>query len=716
MQFKKVDGSPDPVSIIDYLALMNWRQLILCIAILSISNSVRAQDKRAIDSLNTLLQKEKQDTVRVFIMLDIGNEFGADTSSAIREYNEAQQLAQQINYPRGVAASFIRKGRIMEKIGDFDEARNMYDSALSIYEQNHLDKRYAMLCINMGNTYYTQGDYKNAVLWNQKAADGCEQLKDYSGQAQATLNFGNVFYSQMKYQQAIDYYLASLKLCEQIHDSITIGSLYNNLGAVYFDQKKFPEAQHYFEQSLVVRQNINDDEGIASSICNLAELWHGMGDLKKSLDYYQQAQTAFENVPDMVSAADNSIKSAVVVYEMGDHAKAITMALNGLSLATQYGDLPTQKEACDQLSKFYSGQNDFHNAFLYLQRYTKIQDSLMGETTIRQLTEMQTKFETVKKEKENEKLKKNEALKDKQIEEKDNQRRLLFAGIGFVLVLVVVMIIAYVNKRRSNITLANKNALIESQKQEITDSITYARRIQQAILPPVESLKKHFPESAVLYLPKAIVSGDFWWLHDHGNELMIAVGDCTGHGVPGAFMSMLGVDKLTALAADIHSPDKLLAQLNRSVKSTLHLATENSSVAVRDGMDIALISISSDRKKIRFSSANRPLWICRSGKEWLEFKPTKAAIGGHTSDEQEFELHELNLQPNDRIYLFTDGFADQFGGDEGKKIMTRRFRDWLNEIQQLSMEKQRDELQFRFERWKGTTEQVDDVLLIGIRV
>jgi serine phosphatase RsbU (regulator of sigma subunit)/ligand-binding sensor domain-containing protein len=291
-----------------------------------------------------------------------------------------------------------------------------------------------------------------------------------------------------------------------------------------------------------------------------------------------------------------------------------------------------------------------------------------------------------------------------------------------------------------NVELLKQKEKIEYQKKEITDSINYAERIQKAILSPIKTIKTGLPDSFVLYKPKDIVSGDFYWFHhsthptsqvegqgqrslvsfekEAGEEtILFGAADCTGHGVPGAFMSMVGAEKLNYVVKTSTNPGEILQLLNRAVKSALRQSSDDEST--RDGMDIALCRIDIKSKKLYFSGANRPLWIVRKESEnWelTEYKATKSAIGGLTDMDQEFETTEIQLQKDDRIYIFSDGYADQFGGDKGKKMMTKRFKEVILSIQELSMDEQEKLLDENFVHWRSSLEQVDDVLVIGVKV
>lgn len=258
--------------------------------------------------------------------------------------------------------------------------------------------------------------------------------------------------------------------------------------------------------------------------------------------------------------------------------------------------------------------------------------------------------------------------------------------------------------------------LVEDKNKEITDSINYAQRIQQAILPNLEEISSAFPQSFVLYKPKDIVSGDFYFFtHKHSTNYIAAV-DCTGHGVPGAFMSMIGAEKLGEAVEQSSDTSTILKLLNTGIKTSLKQSEENDA-STRDGMDLALCSVDVNSRIVRYVGANRPIWIVRhESSEIEEIKATKKAIGGFTEYSQEFESHTIQLNEGDTFYLCTDGFADTFNGKTGKKMNTKKFKELLIEIQSLPMMDQEKFLNKFIEEWKDGTEQIDDILVIGIRL
>lgn len=263
--------------------------------------------------------------------------------------------------------------------------------------------------------------------------------------------------------------------------------------------------------------------------------------------------------------------------------------------------------------------------------------------------------------------------------------------------------------------IESQRVKLEHLYNEVTDSIKYAKRIQEAILPPEALIKKELPNSFVLYKPKDIVSGDFYWMEKVDNKVFFAAVDCTGHGVPGAFMSIVGYNLLKQIVKEESDPGKILNKLSRGVKDTLHQGVEEDSS--KDGMDIALCSYDTQTKVLKYAGAYNPLYLVRGG-ELIETKADKFPIGGalKDSDSLTYTSHTIQLQTDDTVYIFSDGYADQFGGEKGKKFMVKQFRQLILSIQDKSMEEQKRYLNYIIEQWRGNHEQVDDILIMGMRV
>lgn len=296
---------------------------------------------------------------------------------------------------------------------------------------------------------------------------------------------------------------------------------------------------------------------------------------------------------------------------------------------------------------------------------------------------------------------------------------MIVAMIGFIVIALFVVYRNYRSKLAANVLLESQKQeitqqkkIIEEKNHEVLDSINYSKRIQSAILPDMHEIEKNLSDFFILYKPKDIVSGDFYYYNKSNNDIFLAAADCTGHGVPGAFMSLVGVKESRIANAQFNSPGKILKALNNGVKETLRQTAED---ATGDGIDIGLIRLSNTQ--VAYAGANRPLWIIKKNSfNLIEIKATKSAIAGYTKANQEFEEHLIDLEKGDCLYLFSDGYADQFGGEFHKKLTTKRFKDYLISIKNHTMKDQRKELEGFIEKWRGTDEQVDDILVIGIRI
>jgi transcriptional regulator with GAF, ATPase, and Fis domain len=271
-----------------------------------------------------------------------------------------------------------------------------------------------------------------------------------------------------------------------------------------------------------------------------------------------------------------------------------------------------------------------------------------------------------------------------------------------------------VRERTSEVV--KQKEIIEESNKHITDSIKYAKRIQDAFLPSEQSISEHFKNSFILYKPKDIVSGDFYWFERKGNKILFAVVDCTGHGVPGAFMSIIGFNGLNQIVNEYNytRPSDILTHLNKSISNTLRQTVEDTKI--RDGMDVAICSIDLDTNKLEFAGAFSPLFIIRND-EVIKFKGDKHPIGNYINEEEYvFTNNEIDLFPEDKIYIFSDGFVDQFGGPNGKKLKYDYFRKLLLDNHKKPMPKQKEEINLFFEEWRSGYEQIDDVCIIGVAI
>lgn len=256
---------------------------------------------------------------------------------------------------------------------------------------------------------------------------------------------------------------------------------------------------------------------------------------------------------------------------------------------------------------------------------------------------------------------------------------------------------------------------LRKYSKNVTDSIQYAKQIQEQLLPKQETLDEHMPDNFVVHIPKDIVSGDFRWFAKVNDHLIFATGDCTGHGVPGAFMSLMGNEYLHQIvnSSYITRPDQALLMLDKMVSRSL--SQTDSSAAMKDGMDIALCAINLNNNLCQFAGVMNPLYLIRKG-DLMIFDPVNESIGGYRDGSKDFISHEITLIPGDQLYMFTDGFLDQFGGPKNRKIGRTRFRELLLSLADKPMKTQGEEIEAYFNNWKGDQKQLDDVMVVGFRV
>lgn len=298
---------------------------------------------------------------------------------------------------------------------------------------------------------------------------------------------------------------------------------------------------------------------------------------------------------------------------------------------------------------------------------------------------------------------------------KQAHRNIYLLVTGLIIIIAIIAIRLLRQNKRTNKILKSQNAIIEEKNKNITDSINYAKRLQNAILPPADLVKHILPEHFILYQPKDIVSGDFYWVSQHDEKFMIAAVDCTGHGVPGALLSIVGHNAISQTVNElgITQPAKVLDSMNTLIKKILH---QDKGSDIRDGMDMALCTYDRKSGTLEYAGANNPLYLI-SDKKLNVIKGSKLTVGS-MEDENTLspQNHSLQLKSGNCFYIFSDGLADQFGGKDNKKFKASRLQELLISICDKPMQEQQDLIRTAFNDWKGNYEQVDDILLIGVRI
>jgi serine phosphatase RsbU (regulator of sigma subunit) len=571
---------------------------------------------------------------------------------------------------------------------------------------------------------FKQGYYHNNRNESSKAIEKyflalkeAEKVKNIYVRLISHNRIGFIYADEKNTKGAVRQYHYSIPLAKMINDSNDLSDAYSSLGTIYNNTKLFDSSLFYHFKALEIRLMQANRKNLAITYNGIGLTYKGLKDYDKAIDFLKKSLEIRIEVKDKKGEAGSKINIGNVLNLKGDYTKALEYLLDGTDIAykNKAGDF-----YCSGLlgiKNSYSKAKKWKECSLAWDKYKMATDSVKGEKIKKDILELEAKYDSDRKDAD---LKLQEEQIRSKIAENSKQKILIVASIIALLMALIAVFFIYrsfrLNKRNA-IQLAFKNHLIEEKNKEITDSINYARLIQQSLLASETMLNKNLKEHFILYKPKDIVSGDFYWAAETDKGFLLACVDCTGHGVPGAFMSLIGKENLDKAIVKTNSPKEILSELNKGVKRSLN---QNSGNGNRDGMDVAIVRIEKEkdgRSKVVYSGANRPCWIIKNGTTMVEeIKATKQAIGGFTKDEQEFDEHELILQTGDSVFISTDGYADQFGSEKNKKMTTKRFKELLISTQVFNSADQKNKLEEFFSTWKGKNEQLDDLLVIGIKM
>jgi serine phosphatase RsbU (regulator of sigma subunit) len=397
--------------------------------------------------------------------------------------------------------------------------------------------------------------------------------------------------------------------------------------------------------------------------------------------------------------------------------------LESLRLSKIVGIKDITQEIYLMLSEFYEKKGDYKQTHVYFKMYAALKDSLLNKENSKLVTEMDTRYQSEKKQRQ---IELQHAELSKQKAELNKQRIIIFSALGGVCLLLLLAFLMYNRyqlKQKANKKLETaygeieeKNKEIEKRNLQITDSIDYAKRIQEAILPDQEDIQQLFPESFILFKPRDVVSGDFYWYSAENKKIILVVADCTGHGVPGAFMSMIGNTLLNEIVNQkkITDPGKILQLLNEGVIDALHQNKETNAKQ-HDGMEAGICSIDLNTKELTFAGSRHNLYLFRKDKQLVETKGDRIYIGGLQDKLKIFTSHLLPIEDGVTWYMCTDGFMDQSGGSNNKRLTSGKFKELLTRMQEVPLHLQKQFMEAEFEQWKGAQKQKDDVLVMGIK-
>jgi len=559
------------------------------------------------------------------------------------------------------------------RLGEYDKAKIYHHEIFAIYRRNKDYKSLTERMISYSNFYFNVGNINFSFKIIKDAIEIAKQHNIKNFEKERFADFGDIYRALGKYDNCKFYYKKAIEFAEQefknkksnVED---LATLYCNYSLVFALTKEYSEQKYWILKAVELCEKNNE------------------------------ARIKYEKTKDYLT---------YFYFENKDYKNALDCSLQALAFYQRKKDSNSILDLYSVLIEIYEKMNDSKNQALYFKKYFLLKDSLAGFESEKKIKQIEFSF-----------LEEANQSKIKSIEqEKLTQEKLKkIYSVCFIisLILLSLSLYFYFQIKLVKQKIAIQNTKLEQKNTEILDSIEYAKRIQTAILPPPRIVKEFLKNSFILYLPKDIVAGDFYWMESVDDKIYFAACDCTGHGVPGAMVSVVCN---TALSRSLNEFG--LRNTGEIFDQTRALVLDNfakSDEEVQDGMDASLAALDVTTRKLMWSGANNPLWIYRKADKTIqEIKADKQPIGKGYNNTP-FSSHELSLYEGDIIYLFTDGYADQFGGERGKKLTKAKFREKLLSIATLTMEEQRKELLNFHDSYRGGLAQVDDICVIGVRV
>ncbi len=630
-------------------------------------------------------------------------------------------------------------GSTLHEKGQSAQARDLLEKALAVAQSQDYRELEVKILLNLANIHERQAMYPEAMRLLLEARSSCEKYRDTTLLPMVFMNLGNIYYAREEYDKALEAFSEAARYAYLAPQRDFPSKVAANLATVYAQRNDFETARQLLQESRLLAEAEENWSAAASALLNLAwidvqrqVLDSALADLKQAERYTQKSRDPYMQshvhiIRGHILHLQKRLPQAISEYEQ---ARALLEPLEA------YQEL---EEVYQRLTELYAATGNYKKAYDAVTQLVAIVRRLSNEENTKALTRLEVSYQYQKEKERQEQL-----LREEQLRSEKARQLTAVIAVSAILVLAAVsiaLLILYRANRKEkeiNTELARRNALIEEQKQlleeknealeraqkDVAESIQYARRIQMAILPDLKTFYERMPESFVLYLPRDVVSGDFYYFYPISPTIsVLALADCTGHGVPGAFMSMIGSTLFNKLSQEEGPKDAatFLERLDEELRATLHHTSGESQV--KDGMDIGLCLIDHSRHELQFAGARRPLYLFTPEGHFIELKGTRRSIGGDKLiQEIAFETHLIPLRTGMAFYLFSDGIVDQFGWEpqpngppQCKKFMSRRLKALLEAIHTAPAPAQKERLEEAIFDWRKDLEQVDDICVIGVR-
>lgn len=609
------------------------------------------------------------------------------------------------------------------QLRDADKALEYATLAVKQATELRDKKAISQASIQAGALHRNKGESDFALTLLLRGLNAAEEIGNDSLQSDALHKIAVTYLLMRDYEQSYEYSLKEEKLWRQSGSQFCLASALNLKGLSLIYLKRTDEAIEPLEQGLVIAEKLKNEDLIYKIFSNLADANLKKGELGKATSYITKSKEITERINDNYGNVFNMIKLGEIYSEKGDLSKAINTAEEGVKLAQTFRYAALARNGYEALRDIYFKAGNYKKAFENQSLAVAMNDSLSNISRRHQVTNMQTYYESERNDRENQLLK--EESKNK------NLTLYLISSIALAGVLVIFLFIYRIQaKKKTIIKLENQNEEIRSMFEQIskqatvidntnnmlTESINYARRIQSAMQVNATTIFEELSDNFIIDRPRDIVSGDCYWFEQRQGEFYVALADCTGHGIPGAFMTILCNSLLNDIfnsRGGVRSPAEILIELHNRLIHHLHQQKSN----VQDGMDIALCRINTNDKTLTYAGAKQPLLYVDKNGEFNRFKASSLPIGGNeVKIKRKFEDITIHYQVGDTLYITSDGYQDQFGGKNDKKFMSKRLYDMLTQIHKMPLEKQKIHIENQLETWQANNRQTDDIMMIGIKL
>jgi len=675
---------------------------ILLLLSLFAGQIVRAQ---VADSLHRLLKQSDADTTRMVLYGKLALLPGQAMELNLAYLDSAIAIGETVADKNYLGRSWKAKGDIYMGQALPDSAAVCFKEAIGLFEATGNALDFSMTYYSLGNAYSADDKLAlalTAFITGEKSAmqNKLSRSAAYNknGIAVINLQMGNM-------EEAERYRYEALAISFEVGDPKLTGWIYTGLAQISLAKHEYDSALVQFTHALESYTSGQYLAGIAGAHNNIGVSYSYLEQYDSAIAHYRIAAITKHQYGELngESIAMTNISMLFVLMKNAD--SAIYYARRSMEIALMRNSVLQQAETFSVVAEAYAFNNQYDSAYHYQKLYKQYNDSVFNTSLREQISELKTQYD-------DEQQKQQIALLE-QTNKVGELWNYVFASTGIIVFIIAVFtFMRYRSKKRANILLEMQNGQITEQKKEITDSILYAKRIQQALLASASLMKKHIPDHFVLYKPKDIVSGDFYWASAKNNSFWIAVCDSTGHGVPGAFMSLLNTTFLSEAINEkaLEHPGEVFDFTRRRLIESLSHTDEQDSGG-NDGMDAILLKITDT--EVAYCGANGSGILIRNGTV-TELASDKMPVGRSPRETIEFSSHKMSIQKGDIIYLFTDGYADQFGGEKGKKFKHKALVQLLAQNSSRPAKEQQEILADSHNKWKGNLEQVDDILIVGL--